>query len=123
MGFVLVGNVLGDGARCAADRSKYRGRCVDRPIKFVRLSRRGKIHWSMLCNFQWPCENCIKNYDELCPVGWLRDISLGPDATVCAATPSYEGPCKKQEDFGLYNSATKDEWSQECLAYWPCKQR
>ena len=113
--------MLGDGPRCAADRSKYTGPCADRPIKMVQLSTRAKIHWTMLCNFQWPCKHCEKNYRPVCPSGWDQDMSLGPDSTVCIAQNDYVGPCERRVDFALFNSFTKEEWSQECIAYWPCK--
>ena len=119
----MVGNVLGDGPRCAADRSKYSGPCADRPIKFGKLTTRAKIHWCMLCNFQWPCQHCEKDFSRPCPIDFKPEKSPETDRTICSAEDAYEGPCERQIDFGMFNSFTKNEWSEECLAFWPCRDK
>jgi CPW-WPC domain-containing protein len=117
-----VGDIFGDGARCAADRSKYNGKCKDRAIKFVRLTKRAKRRWGDLCGFQWPCRHCERRYSEPCPLGWVTDLSKGPKTTFCTAPPDYTGPCDST-DFLWFNDKAKEEWSSECEAYWPCEQR
>ena len=115
-----MGEVFGDGVRCAADKSKYTGRCADRTIRFVGLTVRAKQHWSMLCGFQWPCRRCQKNLAEPCPVDWVTDLSKGANSTLCKAPDSYQGPCNSTRDFALFTPQAKLDWSEDCLAYWPC---
>ena len=118
----MVGDVYGDGVRCAADLAKYQGRCKDRPIKFVRLTKRAKQHWSILCGFQWPCRECERDFTDPCPMGWNLDLSDSAVRTVCVAPPlGYEGPCESRANFAGLTHAAKREWSEECSVYWPCK--
>ena len=118
----MVDEVFGDGARCAANRSLYTGKCQDRTIKFVRLTKRAKKRWGSLCGFQWPCRRCQRNYSDPCPVGWNTDLTKGVNSTLCVASSDYTGPCDST-DFLLFNIAGKEEWSSECQAYWPCAHR
>jgi len=120
MGFVPVGDVLGDGERCAADLNLYSGPCKDRTIKFVRLTKRAKQHWSRLCGFQWPCQKCKKDYNRPCPRDWDIDPPGDQSSTTCRANDSYEGPCDILKNFAGYNAFTKEEWSLDCLAPWDC---
>jgi CPW-WPC domain-containing protein len=120
IGFVQVGEIFSDGERCAADKKKYTGKCDDRTIKFAGLTDRAKQRWADVCGFQWPCRRCKKRFTDPCPVGWSTDLTKGEDSTLCLASAAYVGPCDRRHDFLLMNDESKQEWSLECHAYWPC---
>lgn len=123
VGFVSVGQPFGDGARCGPDLTRYTGPCKDRTIKFVHLTRTAKQHWAMLCNFQWPCLHCEKDFSHPCPAGWSAPEGEPPGSSQCKAPDTYQGPCDSSRNFLGYSSAAKEIWSQVCQAYWPCVSR
>lgn len=122
VGFVVVGSIFGDGERCGPDRTIYSGPCKDRTIKFHKLTNQAKQRWATLCNFQWPCKNCKKDFSQTCPTGWSVPEKEPEGSRVCKASDTYQGPCDSTKNFEGYNDMTKELWSQVCQAYWPCSR-
>ncbi|KAF5153425.1 hypothetical protein TpMuguga_01g02150 [Theileria parva strain Muguga] len=90
----------------------YRGNCVEIPEE-MELTQ--KILWSIKCNTQFTCKNCMKNYDVRCPEEWRL---VGRD---CIAPEGYTGPCHTIANLSFFNHTMKEQFEAVCNAEFPCK--
>lgn len=112
--FVSIGPVKG-GTKiyCTAD-SEYSGPCQG-AYAFESMSPSAKHQWSERCLSSWPCKHCTRDYRAPCPTEWRHE-----GGGICTPSPEYTGPCAAASDFGSYNEAMRDAWSNMCEAFWSC---
>ena len=135
--FVNVGLIFGGSTEYCAATAEYEGPCASEAVSFEGMSAKAKSRWSDLCQAFFPCIECTRDFEVVCPKGWVR---LN-DTLSCAPPPTYTGPCRGEDafeytlgrdtssssylqmistDFSGYNAAMLGEWSAECGAFWPC---
>ena len=113
--FVAIGAVLeGTATYCAAD-STYAGPCDD-IYDFSSYTAQGKVRWSRMCQVNWPCIHCERDFSSPCPRGWAHTDG----ERTCAPTDAYAGGCNEPEDFSYYTTEMLMEWSSGCGAFWEC---
>jgi len=66
---------------------------------------------------------CDRDYKMLCPENF---VNIGPvkddDKLYCTSTSDYSGPCDGAYAFEGMSAFAKQQWSDNCLASWPCKR-
>merc|ERR1712061_691634 len=70
-----------------------------------------------MCQAYWPCIRCDRDYQEICPEGWIHANS----GLRCSPPPNYNGPCRGIKDFTGYNVEMFQRWSSQCGAFWRCR--
>ena len=113
-GFVGVGAILGGSSKYCAPGSAYGGPCDGDVFDFSTYTVQGKARWSLMCQANWPCIQCERDYSAPCPRGWTKS---GGERT-CVPGESYAGSCKGAVDFSFYNSEMLSQWSASCGAFW-----
>lgn len=112
--FENIGPVKDGDTQYCTGGSDYKGPC-DGAFSFDGMAPSAKARWSEMCLSNWPCTRCTRDYRIPCPEGW-RHREHG----VCVPSTDYFGPCKDMLDFGSYNEAMREVWSNQCGAYWKC---
>ena len=113
--FVSIGAVLGGAATYCAASSTYTGPCDD-IYDFSTYTAQGKARWSRMCQANWPCVRCERDFSSPCPQGWTH---IDGQRT-CVPTEAYAGHWKEPVDFSYYTSGMLLEWSSVCGAFWEC---
>jgi CPW-WPC domain-containing protein len=116
-GFVSVGPIFGDKEYCAADLTRYTGRCANEPVTFSGYTKEAMEQWADYCGIYWPCIRCKRDYQsQPCPKNWNF-----VNGKLCQAPVTYTGNCDKTgEDFRFYTDEAREDWSFACGAYWMC---
>lgn len=83
---------------------------------YLKADKKRKIE--LACSVGWPCAQqkfgMVPDYDRVCPVHWINQ----PDGS-CAADKSYDGPCKRIQNFLKFSDGMKATWAANCGASWP----
>jgi len=68
--------------------------------------------------------SCDRNFGTTCPQGFMNIGAVkGGSAEVCRAAVTYDTPCNSEVyDFNSMTIAEKARWSDQCLAFWPCRK-
>lgn len=107
-GWVPTGN-----GKCAAPLS-YGGPCSS-TANIALYNEAMKQQWAAKCEAEWPCVDCVRDYSQPCPIGWV-DIGGG----VCDAPLAYDHHCSMR--VRMTNEQFKRSWGAECAVYWPCQK-
>lgn len=112
----------------------YEGSCVTKK-RFSGSSSADKKLFGNVCGVRWPCrqslrnllqvgrvalpgafhDDCIPNYNALCPRGWKTEREQS-----CSAPLSYSGLCGYSVSPLSYTTQMKEAWAAVCSARWPC---
>lgn len=97
---------------CQAPRN-YVGGC-DHRLLTRAMSDSDKISFGLRCGARWPCATPLRhNYHDVCPEGWRLQFGQ-----VCAAPPSYTGPCKGLLHMHGMSVADKQAFEAKCNVSW-----
>ncbi|UKK00987.2 hypothetical protein MACK_001800 [Theileria orientalis] len=109
--------------------SSYKGLCKTE-ASFKSFTPEQKINWSNSCQATWPCkkfnknEECSdneRNYNQTCPMLFVKEKSEGSDNYICVPDlSSYVGPCNSFVDFTDFSKESKRLWAESCGTEWPC---
>ena len=113
---VSIGSIFGGSTSYCAAATTYAGPCDSDVFNFDGYSHSAKARWSSMCLANWPCKECVLDFQSPCPSEWSRGIG----ARTCTSPPHYTGLCRGTVDFAFYNQAMLLEWSSHCGAYWEC---
>ena len=69
-GFVNVGAVKGADEEYCAASPEYDGPCSSEGHKLAKMSSKARARWSRMCEANWPCKTCERDYGDVCPSGW-----------------------------------------------------
>ena len=97
-------------------KAQIKARAVDAMTSLQRdlVAERALEHYDVL-SAGGVCPTCPKEYEALCPDAWAHG-----DDGVCAAPPSYEGPCRAYGYFTGMSQESKQQFERRCAACWPC---
>ena len=66
-------------------------------------------------NVEIGLRSCPRDYSAACPEGFVMQGQF------CVAA-GYTGPCASEShDFSSWSMASKQHWSEQCSAFWPCE--
>lgn len=114
--FVNIGQVKGGEIDYCSANSRYQGPCANEAYTFQQMSRQAKARWANMCQADWPCVRCDRDYRAVCPQSWKREGQLS-----CSPLPDYMGPCRGAVDFTSFNVQMLEHWSASCGAHWACR--
>merc|ERR1712012_117413 len=112
--FVNIGRIKDGPEMYCTGSSDYTGPC-DGAYAFQSMSTSAKARWSEMCLTSWPCKECTRDYRTPCPHGWEHTGGAN-----CRPSSEYTGPCRMTMNFGSYNEEMREQWANQCNAFWDC---
>jgi len=65
---------------------------------------------------------CEKDYGQLCPAMFVNIGPVHGEEPHCTGASDYSGPCDGAFSFSGLSPIAKEQWSETCQAWWPCKE-
>merc|ERR1712050_200932 len=111
-----IGPIKGGQTMYCAASSQYTGPCDSESYTFEQMTENAKTRWSNMCQAYWPCVNCDRDYQAVCPQGWMQT----EDELSSSPPPMYKGSCRGTMNFTGYNKNMLEHWSSLCGVEMPC---